>query len=295
MSIEFRTTQRSVANTALAGLQSSLDRFQQLQQKLSSGVAISRPSDDPVGTVSIMQVRTDQSRADQYSRNASDGADLLGTADTALTTMLDDIRRLRVLAAQGINGGQSPDALSASAAEVESIRADLLAQANTRYLGRPIFAGTADVTDAYDANGSYQGDLGVAKRTVGPGTSVDVNVPGPDVFGPAGGDLFALAQQIADDLRSNQANLPGRLDQIDTSLQSVQNQLATVGARYNRVDTMRTLNDNRSAALGNTLADVQGVDIPHTIMDLQLQQTAYQAALGATARVVQPTLMDFLR
>jgi flagellar hook-associated protein 3 FlgL len=295
MSIEFRTTQRSLADTALTGLQSSLNRYQQLQQKLSSGVEVSRPSDSPVDTVSIMQLRADQGRTDQYARNASDGADLLGTADTALTTMLNDIRRLRDLTAQGISGAQSPDALAAAAAEVESIRADLLAQANTRYLGRPIFAGTADVTDAYDTSGNYLGNAGIAKRTVGPGTSVEVNVPGPDAFGPAGNDLFALAQQVADDLRSNPSNLSSRLDQIDTSLDTVQNQLATVGARYNRVDTMRDLNNSRSNALANQLADVQGVDIPKTIMELQLQQTAYQAALGATARVVQPTLMDFLK
>lgn len=295
MSIEFRTTQRSVADNALSGLQASMNRFQQLQQKLSSGVEIARPSDDPVGTVSIMQLRVDGSRADQYVRNASDGANLLGTADTALTTMLGDIRRIRELAAQGINGAQSPEARDAAAAEVESIRAGLLAQANTRYLGRPIFAGTADVTDAYDANGNYLGDTGVAKRTVAPGTSVEVNVPGPAVFGPAGNDLFTLAQQVADDLRTNPANLSARLGQIDGALESVQNQLATVGARYNRVDTMRNLNDSRSSALANTLAEVQGVDVPKTIMDLQLQQMAYQAALGATARVVQPTLMDFLK
>jgi flagellar hook-associated protein 3 FlgL len=295
MSIEFRTSQRSLVDTAMNGLQASLNRYQQLQQKLSSGVNISRPSDSPVGTVSIMQLKVDQSRADQYVRNASDGVNLLGTADTALTTMLGDIRRLRELTAQGINAGQSPEAMEASAAEVESIRADLLAQANTQYLGRPIFAGTANVTAAYDANGNYLGNQSAAKRTVAPGTTVDVNVPGTDVFGTAGNDLFALAQQVANDMRTNPGNLSGRLAQIDSSLTSVQNQLATVGARYNRVDTMRDLNDSRSSSLANSLADIQGVDIAHTIMDLQLQQTSYQAALGATARVIQPTLMDFLK
>jgi flagellar hook-associated protein 3 FlgL len=43
------------------------------------------------------------------------------------------------------------------------------------------------------------------------------------------------------------------------------------------------------------LSDVEDVDLPKTIMDMQLQQTAYQAALAASAKVIQPSLIDFLR
>jgi flagellar hook-associated protein 3 FlgL len=40
---------------------------------------------------------------------------------------------------------------------------------------------------------------------------------------------------------------------------------------------------------------VEGVDLPSALVDLQLQEMAYQAALGATAKALQPTLLDFLR
>ncbi len=48
-------------------------------------------------------------------------------------------------------------------------------------------------------------------------------------------------------------------------------------------------------SLKSTLSGVEDIDLPKTIMDLQLQQTTYQAALSATAKVLQPSLMDFLR
>ncbi len=47
--------------------------------------------------------------------------------------------------------------------------------------------------------------------------------------------------------------------------------------------------------LTSRLTDVEDVDMPSTIVALQTQQVAYQAALGATAKVVQPSLLDFLR
>lgn len=48
-------------------------------------------------------------------------------------------------------------------------------------------------------------------------------------------------------------------------------------------------------ALRGSLAQVENIDLPKTIVELQMQQVAYQAALGATAKVIQPTLLDFLR
>lgn len=295
MSLNLRVTQRSIADRSLQGLQGNLDRLQQIQERLSSGKEINRPSDSPVGTVSAMQLRSEQSRLTQYGRNSQDGLGWLGTADNALTSMLGDIRRLRELAVQGISGGQDQQSRTAMAAEADALRSDLLAVANSRYLGRPIFAGTANTTNAYDAAGNYLGDTGIVQRTVATNTTVDVSVPGTVVFGPAGNDLFAVAAGVVNDLQTNPGNLSARLGQLDASMQSVQNQLAAVGARYNRVDTMRQLNDDRGTAITATLGEVEGVDIPKTIMELQLQQVAYQSALGATAKVITPTLMDFLK
>jgi len=70
---------------------------------------------------------------------------------------------------------------------------------------------------------------------------------------------------------------------------------ATVGSRVNRVESARDA--LASSALSNTrsLSDVENVDVAAAIVDLQMQEVAYQAALGATARVLQPTLLDFLR
>jgi flagellar hook-associated protein 3 FlgL len=56
-----------------------------------------------------------------------------------------------------------------------------------------------------------------------------------------------------------------------------------------------TNNSNQQLALQSTLTQTEDIDMPKTIMELQMQQVGYQAALSATAQALQPTLVQFLR
>jgi flagellar hook-associated protein 3 FlgL len=85
------------------------------------------------------------------------------------------------------------------------------------------------------------------------------------------------------------------LDRLDTISVGIRNGLSTVGARTNQLERMRQAADDAVLNVSKTLSDVEDIDLPQTITELQLQQTAYQAALAAGARVVQPSLIDFLR
>jgi len=179
---------------------------------------------------------------------------------------------------------------------VDGLRQSLLAVANTKYLQQPIFAGTAGATDAYGANGTYQGDTGTSSRTIAPGVQVTVNVPGPDAFGPAGNDVFKLLSDISNDLRTNPANLSSTdLGQLDGGYLRMQNALSSVGSRYHQIEIMQARNQANQLDTKNQLSDVEGVDLPASTVDLQMQEVAYQAALGATAKAIQPSLVDFLR
>jgi len=299
-----RVTQASIARQTIDGLQLNLTKLQTLQNKLSSGKEISKPSDGPSAAVAALHYRSDVRRTDQYTRNAQNGLDWLGLADSTLTGMLDQVNRARGLALQGANAAMSPDERQAMAAEIDTIRDGLISQSNTSYLGRPIFAGNysnpTGTTVAYDSTGAYLGDNGTVSRTIGPGTQVAVNVTGPQVFGTGTTNLFQALTQISADLRSNvptdttnlvQVDLPN----LDTALSNMQNVLAQVGARYSRVDAMKTLNEDKSVSLKGSLSEVEDIDLAKTITDLQLQQVSYQSALAASAKMIQPSLVDFLR
>ena len=125
---------------------------------------------------------------------------------------------------------------------------------------------------------------------------VTVNVPGEEAFGPAGNDVFKLLGDIANDLRTNPANLSTTdLGQLDAGYVRMQNALSAVGSRYHQIEIMQARNQANQLDTKNQLSEVEGVDLPAATVDLQMQEVAYQAALGATARAIQPSLVDFLK
>ena len=104
-----------------------------------------------------------------------------------------------------------------------------------------------------------------------------------------------MLSAISADLRGDPGKLSADLNRLDTSMHGIQGQLADVGGRYNRLVQLGQSAVDHMSDLQSALSEVEDVDLPKTIMELQLQQTAYQAALAATARVVQPSLIDFMR
>lgn len=302
MSTAFRITQRTVSSTMLTGLQANMGRMQKLQEQLSSGKEVSRPSDSPVKTIEAMQFRSGIRRTEQYARNADDGLALLATTDQALTDSLNMTRRVRDLTLQGLNDTMNPQAREAIAVEIDTLREGLLGMANSRYLDRPIFGGNTSSADAYDpTTGGYLGDGGKVTRTVAPGVKVEANVNGPDVFGKDGEEshLFTVLKKISEALRGSTSDMHADLDaglkNLDTATDRVITTLGQVGARFNRVETMRNAAEDQLLTLTTSLSEAEDIDLPKTIVELQMQEVAYKAALGATARVVQPSLLDFLR
>jgi flagellar hook-associated protein 3 FlgL len=292
-----RVTEQSMSAISLVGLQGNLNRLERLQQQMTSGKTIARPSDSPGGTVAAMQLRGDLRLSAQYARNANDGIGWLGTLDGTMTNMMNTLQRAREIVVQGMSAGSSDavGAREAQAMEIENLRGAVLTAANTRYLDRPIFGGTTAGSEAYDSTGTYVGDSGAVLRTVADGTRVRVDASGPAVLGSGPSGLFGVLSSIAENLRTNPAALAGDLNNLDTAMTKVSTELASVGTRYNELMQLGQAATDRQTTLTAQLSDVEDIDLPKTITDLQLQQTAYQAALAATAKVIQPSLIDFLR
>ncbi|AXV05896.1 Flagellar hook-associated protein FlgL [Euzebya pacifica] len=291
-----RITQGMVARSSLANLQKSLGRTQRLQEQLSTGRQLNRPSDSPTGLVTAMQTRSSLARREQHLRNADNAVGWLNTADAALQGSSNMLRRVRDLTVQGGNSTLDPVSRENMAQEIEAIRAGLTEIANSRYAGRLLFAGNADVPAAFDAAGNFQGDTGQVERTLADGQQIAVNVSGIEVFGSGAGSVFDVLTQIADDLRNNPEDVvANNLDNLDTRVDTVLTALGDIGARTNRIENMRERATSDEINLKTRLSEAEDVDLPETIMELQLQEVAYQAALNATSRVIQPSLLDFLR
>ena len=292
-----RITQRAVALTSLQGLNRNLDSVGKLQQQLTSGRLISMPSDSPTGTNRAMQTRTDQSANAQQARNIGDAKSWLEQTDSTLQEMLDTTRRVRDLTVQGSNtGAQSAVSAQAIATEVKSLREGLLSLANRTNGSRPLFGGVTPGPQAYDASGNFVGLAGPpVTRRVSDTEVIRVDTTGPEAFGPAGADLFAVVDKIATDVVANPANLATHLTDLDAVMKGMLTAVADVGARAARIDREEQVNADRSLSLQSRLAETESIDLPNTIMRLQMQQVGYESALSATAKALQPTLLDYLR
>jgi len=198
-----RVTNQGLAVAAQRNLQLSLNTLSRLQETASSLKRIAAPSDDPAGTADSIRVRSEQNAVAQFSRNISDGNSWLGVVDTALDKTGDILRKVRDLTVQGANDGAlSPTQKEAIAVELESLRTELLTTANTKYLGRTVFAGNSDAGVAFNPDLTFTGTGSTVDRRISETTSIRVDADGAATFGQGGQSAFALIDNIVSDLRA---------------------------------------------------------------------------------------------
>lgn len=297
-----RITQNMLSHASFTGMQTAMSRVAKAQEQLTTGRLINRPSDDPTGATTAMRIRSSLSAQQQYVRNTDDAIGWLDQTDGTLSTMSSQIIRARDIALQGANtGAMGPQAREALATEVDQIRAGLISSANAQYLDRPIFGGVTAGRTAYQPDGTLAdpASLGLGTgvvRTIAPGARIRIDLEGPEVFGASPNSVFDHLAQLAADLRAgDSAGVSTAVEQLKSDADRVTNMRAEVGARQVRVENARAVATDAVLTLTNALSETENTDLAKATVELGLQEVAYQAALGATARVLQPSLLDFLR
>src|SRR5690554_154777 len=297
-----RVTSQTTMRAAQQNLQHSASELARLQDRATSLKKISKPSDDPIGTADSMRIRAEQKQNDQHSRNITDGTGWLTTIDSALSGATALMHKVRDLTVQGANdGSMSAEAKEAIAIQLEGLKTELLNAANTKYLGRTVFAGTADTGYAFTDGAaalpySYAGagTTGTVERQVDGSTTVRVDLTGTDVFGEGATSVFALVDEIVADLR-NGTNVNPLIARVDTHMDAILGQQGSAGARHAQILRAEETNMERSGSLEAQRSGIEDVDLGEVVLELKLQEVTYQSAVAMTARVLQPTLMDFLR
>ncbi len=306
-----RVTNQTSTFQAQRSLQYNAARLAQLTDQASSLKAISVPSDDPTATGQSMLVRSQQASNAQYTRNTTDGVGWLSTTDSALGDTTNILNRIRDLTVQGANDGtMSPTSREAIATELTGLKSDLLAAANTTYAGRSVFAGSSDAGAAFTpgatttdpvtgvtktAPPAFTGTAGSSvQRRISDGTTVRVDTDGSAVFGTGSDSVFSMVDSIVSDLRSG-VSISSRINDIDSRLTAVRGAWGDVGSRESQLTRAQSTLANSQTSLENQRSGIEDVDLSKVILDLKTQEVTYQSALAVTAKVIQPTLMDFLK
>jgi flagellar hook-associated protein 3 FlgL len=284
---------------ALNQMQAQLQSLQDAQTQLSSGKRVSKPSDDPAAAGSILQLRAALAVNGQEALNAQDGQAWTDAADGQLQQAATVLQRARDLAVQA-SSSLNTDQTTAIATEIRSIRDQLASIANSQQGGHGLFSGFAAGAAVTQVGGAwaYTGDTGQIQRRVGDQNRVTVNVTGDQVFGFAAGagqDVFSMLDNLANQVAAGNASTVSQsIANVDTALGRVNQGLAQIGSAGNRITQALSLNASNALTIKTQLSQVQDVDLTEATMNLQTQQVAYQAALGALSKVLQPSLLNFM-
>jgi len=288
------TTQMSMA-AATSRLQAGAAKLAQLTEQATTLKNIGKPSDDPVGTASSMQVRKEQAANAQYTRNANDAVGWLANTDSALGDVYSVLSKVRDLTVQAANSGTMSDTdRDAFVTQFQALSSDLAASANATYGARSVFAGSSTSSTAYDPAAGWAPSTATVDRRIGDGTTVRVDTSGAAVFGSGSTSVFSMIDSIVGDLQ-NGVNVNPRINDVDAHLQTVRGVQADVGVRHAAAIAAQDSLKSSSTTLEGRRSSIEDKDLAKAVLDLQVQQTNYQAALAVTAKVLQPTLMDYLR
>jgi flagellar hook-associated protein 3 FlgL len=289
-------TSAAIATSALLTDQGRMD---DLQNEVTTGIRINRPSDDPAGMVIALSSKSSIARMQQYATNITDGLGQLAQSTASLSSIGDSMTQVRGLVLQAVNGVPTAASLNAISSQIQGIRANVLAAMNSNYAGRPVFGGDGTSTQAYATNGTYTGNASAPTRTAATGTSVTVGLTGPTAFGTGASSVLGALDQIIAHLNSGTPadveTLRGPdLTNLTTADNTVQAASATTGTAYLQLQGLQTQNQSVSLALTTRLTSVQNVDMAKALTDLKTAESSYQAALYATAQTNRQSLVSFL-
>ncbi len=280
----------------LRNLSSSYEKLGKYQDQLNTGKKITKPSDDPVIAIKGMRYRTDLTEVEQYKRNLSEAYTWMESADDAMDKMTQALQRVRELTVQASTGTNGPDEKKSIAIEIEQLKEHIATIANTKVGNRYIFNGTNTTEAPVDlsANAIPTASNDVLLE-VSKGVHMNVNVKSTDLLkGSNPNDIFTELDNLITDLNAD-GDVGKYLGSLEGHLTNVVGTRADLGARYNRVELINERLGSQEVIANKIISENEDADMEKVIINLTTSEALHRAALSAGSRIIQPTLLDFLR
>jgi flagellar hook-associated protein 3 FlgL len=297
-----RITTGMQSGNLLRSLQGGNERTYKLQEQLSTGRRLNRPADDPVGVARALKHSRDLSENEQYTKNVNDASAVLDATDSALGSAGDILRRLQEIAVYGANDSLPQASKDALALEVDELVEQLVQIGNSTHSGTYIFAGEDVLNQPYALlpgppdTVTYTGNNGKINYEIAPGVTDNVNYTGLEVFGAVSNDLFTHAIDLAGRLRTGTPTTIQTVEGwLSADLDNLLEYRSTIGAKSNKMELSLNRLSGSYVSINAQIAANEYTDIAKATMQLKIEENVYNAALAVGARVIPPSLVDFLR
>jgi flagellar hook-associated protein 3 FlgL len=286
-----RVTQSMLSNNMLRNLSNSYSKLGKLQDQISTQKKFTKPSDDPVSAMLAMNYRTDLNRIEQFQRNIGEAKNWIDSTDDALDKGVMALQRIRELTVQASNGTLEGNQKKNIMEEIKELKEHLINIGETQVGGKYIFNGTQ--TNVKPAEDGTFGE-GAINLEVFSNIKIQVNMSGNEIFGDMltdSGDIQGLINSLNED----SPEIGGYLEKVDKYIDQMLAGRAKIGAKQNRIELMDDRLQQQEVFSTRILSDNEDVDMEKVIMELTTQESVHRAALSVGSRIIQPTLVDFLR
>ncbi|NNE97788.1 MAG: flagellar hook-associated protein FlgL [Pyrinomonadaceae bacterium] len=298
--------QRIADNTINANFRTQINRHQLalsvLQERLSSGKRINRPSDDPYGLEAVINLRTSRTEIEQFSRSATAANQKLVVVDESLNGYENVLDRVRALVTQGLSDTNTQSAQDALATEIEALRSRILSVANSQVGGEYVFGGTRQDAPPFDpvtaapsltaSNAQY--------IQIEPGSdAIAAGVTAETVFADSTSNIFDDLTQAVTALRgtgdpaadrSTLENTFSRL-KVYSDLAAVSH--AFVGVNMEITEIVQDRLNSHELFFDSQISSIEDADFAETVFELSETQAALEATYRAAASS-RPSLLDFI-
>jgi flagellar hook-associated protein 3 FlgL len=292
-----RITNNMVSRNSLAGLQRALKQVDSAQNRVTTGLRVERASDDPSAANSIMASGSSIRAIDQYKRNINSARARLDREESVLGSVSSMLERAKELGVgQGSSTADAQTRLTAKA-EIDQLIQTAIQLGNTSHEGEFLFGGDQSNVAPFTSNTapfSAAPPTGTRRTEISSALAVRTNHNGTEVFLTTG--VLASLEQLSIALGANdQTAIQNSLTGLDASHASVQVLVGETGAASQQLDVASSNLDALDTSLRSFKSELQDADIEKAVTELVGRQTAYQAAMLATSRVMSLNLADYLR
>jgi flagellar hook-associated protein 3 FlgL len=298
-----RITNNILLRRQLSGLQSNAQSLDRAQSLVSSGLKISKLSDDPSAGGALMVASSGLRAVSQYRRNVEQAQSRIDTEDQVLQQITSALSRAKELGLSQAGTTSSGQSRAVAAKELEEIFNHVISLASTKMGDEFLFGGETSHTAPFTTSGTgatldfvQNGGDGARQIEVGAGQRFAATHDGTTVFASTGvlaslRDLATVTGTAGSDgsaIRTSLAALDGAFDEVQALI-------GDVGARANSLQMTAANLDAFEGGMKVLKSDLEDVDFEAAVTELVSRQTAYQAAMLASSKVLGLNLTDYLR
>ncbi len=302
-----RITQKMMAGLFVRNLHKQTEAMLQRQEQVASQKRINRPSDDPIGTGRVLTGRTMLAAIDQYAENIAQGKTRIETADQTLAMAGDLVRQARRIAEEKSGDGIGASERELAAGQIKEIYDQILQLANSTHAGRYMFGGHVvdppPFTRTADYAATYNGDDGSFRIPIAEQAEVAIDADGRNYFmsaSPGGVDIFAELKNLIDGLEAadpvaGSVLIRAAVDPLQQAEVQIRDKRAELGPKLYRLQATGEHWSVFKTRVQDAIGRDEDADVVRAALELTQLKTAYETSMAAAAKIIQPSLVDFLR